>query len=832
MDKQIKRAAQSNTDRSPTKEELHQGVAFELLGQINQWQKESKHSVGKLPSALDMLTSSGQMGRVSRAGYVLGLGLVQGVPTELESQWQNNRFGLFNKAGINLLVGGGLSILSKKNPLLAMTIGLSAGGLFVSNELFDADKQRRNKDVAKLVSAAYHAKSNTLLPYYANRITEKTQKDVFDFALASVTMPIGFKAGQYAYDRYAVKGVSGLAPKALTEGTAGIQSEVSPKASAEVAEVVKLPDAPLVEQSSKTGLDLQVKQESARNIPNTQARVEPSQEIPKPLDLDSMLLELKKSIAVESPKAKPLEKLPSESRSAPASDINVSEEAWLKAIELEDKVKVGESRGDSIPAPKFEKRSTFEETIAYLEGQKISSKSFDLLSKNDKLKGLVLSGSRFVNQDLAKIGNLSTLEEIDLTASNADDLTVSYLAEYFKNIRILKLNHTAITDAAAIHLQNMPNLKRLDLSDTKIGDTALKILEGHPSLTELNLSRTNVGQEGLFSLRSMPSLDFSSVELFGLKKDPAGRLPSRNPVEAEKLLLQIMKQDPASLPIFSAEQLEAALPILKEFDVTPPELNGIRLRLGSVYSPGQFFDHTLKVTPGSSVELNPLNHDALEVICYALSRKLNNIERFSTSLSQGRESCLSHLPDGLRALTIVDSDFPLYRSPFTFELAEQLARFKNLEELNLVARYRPTQYNRNAASMLGMGTKELSGIDKSIVAMLPSLTKLKSLQLSSGTRLGGDFIEAIAKVPNLRTLRIQDYSKVVSSEGLSGLPDSDLIAALTALAKHKSLKSLELAGLRFNLELPKDILLDIFHPSRISKKSTDAFYIDLSAREK
>lgn len=153
-----------------------------------------------------------------------------------------------------------------------------------------------------------------------------------------------------------------------------------------------------------------------------------------------------------------------------------------------------------------------------------------LLSRLRDLRGLrQLTLYYALDEDLAFIGEIQTLTDLELVCSEITDKGLVHLANLRRlkgvslhgspirgpglvylaklpHLESLDLSDTQLVDANAGYLLGLRRLKSLSLSDTLIGDAGLSRLAGLPRLEELYLGDTLVSDEGLASLDSLANL--------------------------------------------------------------------------------------------------------------------------------------------------------------------------------------------------------------------------------------------------------------------------------------------------------------------------------------
>ncbi len=103
--------------------------------------------------------------------------------------------------------------------------------------------------------------------------------------------------------------------------------------------------------------------------------------------------------------------------------------------------------------------------------------------------------------------------------AGADDAVLAQLAE-FRELRILDLAHTEITDTGLAHLPAWPLLEDLNLEDTALSDEGLKHFAGRKHLRAVNLSKTKITGAGLQHFRDYQSIEILTLDDTGV--DEAG----------------------------------------------------------------------------------------------------------------------------------------------------------------------------------------------------------------------------------------------------------------------------------------------------------------------
>lgn len=105
---------------------------------------------------------------------------------------------------------------------------------------------------------------------------------------------------------------------------------------------------------------------------------------------------------------------------------------------------------------------------------------------------------------VAKNKNLLEISCVNYPGFN--DNTMSLLTGIADHIVILKLDGTAITDAAFNNISKFRNLVRLNIAHTAVTGAAMEKLSSLPGLEYINIVGTKVDDGGLKQLQSLPSL--------------------------------------------------------------------------------------------------------------------------------------------------------------------------------------------------------------------------------------------------------------------------------------------------------------------------------------
>lgn len=146
-----------------------------------------------------------------------------------------------------------------------------------------------------------------------------------------------------------------------------------------------------------------------------------------------------------------------------------------------------------------------------LSGTAVTAGALLSLSSNATLVNLTLDGSEIGNDGMRVVGTMKSLRLLNLADSKADDEGVSLLSG-LRNIESLNLNTTMITDRSVQVIGAMTGLQNVFLARTKITDRGLiSLCENRKDLRVLQLSGTTVSDAGISSLRKLGSLHWLDV---------------------------------------------------------------------------------------------------------------------------------------------------------------------------------------------------------------------------------------------------------------------------------------------------------------------------------
>jgi len=172
------------------------------------------------------------------------------------------------------------------------------------------------------------------------------------------------------------------------------------------------------------------------------------------------------------------------------------------------------------------KRFPLLETI-WLTGTDITDGGLRELQAFDRITNVVLKSTRVTDQGLANMGELQSLQGLNLPA-NITDAGMQYL-KFFPNLKRLDLSYAKISSDGVKALDMVPCLIELYLNDTAIGDDGMKFLLPLKSLHTLFLSGTKVSDTGLNQLEGCHHLVHLELRDTNCTEIGVARLRSRLP---------------------------------------------------------------------------------------------------------------------------------------------------------------------------------------------------------------------------------------------------------------------------------------------------------------
>ena len=149
---------------------------------------------------------------------------------------------------------------------------------------------------------------------------------------------------------------------------------------------------------------------------------------------------------------------------------------------------------------------------AWFLQQPITDQEMAQIGKLKELRVLVLGGTLVTDKGLAHIESLPKLEFIDLPSNGNEQVTDKSFEHIgtLKHLRHIDAENMPITDASLAHLASLTSLEKLELGRTKVTDEGLDYLVGLKKLTSIALDRTNVTEKRIAKFRrQMPGVHIS-----------------------------------------------------------------------------------------------------------------------------------------------------------------------------------------------------------------------------------------------------------------------------------------------------------------------------------
>lgn len=129
-----------------------------------------------------------------------------------------------------------------------------------------------------------------------------------------------------------------------------------------------------------------------------------------------------------------------------------------------------------------------------------SSEHLEMLSEFPELEMLCLSETKITDAGLAHLPPLRNLRVLMLDNTDISDAALELLRQ-FPRLEYLYLSNTKITDEGLEHLDSLSNLHLLDLDGTRITDAGLEHLHQLKKLEGVSLSDTLVSKAGMEKLQ-------------------------------------------------------------------------------------------------------------------------------------------------------------------------------------------------------------------------------------------------------------------------------------------------------------------------------------------
>ncbi len=181
-----------------------------------------------------------------------------------------------------------------------------------------------------------------------------------------------------------------------------------------------------------------------------------------------------------------------------------------------------------------------------LNGTQITDEAMKYLGNIVTLNTLYLDETQVTGSTLGKLARLSALNHLSFNRTRLNDNGLAQLAEYpnLAKIGVLYAEDTKITDAGCVAFRTLKNLLVLNLGRTEITDEGIKHLQDMPRLYNLVLS-DKVTDRGRQWLADHANFAGGMQRSFATKQpEPAvsGKQPIRPMSEAQQAMLEVQKQ--------------------------------------------------------------------------------------------------------------------------------------------------------------------------------------------------------------------------------------------------------------------------------------------------
>ena len=140
-----------------------------------------------------------------------------------------------------------------------------------------------------------------------------------------------------------------------------------------------------------------------------------------------------------------------------------------------------------------------------LNGTKIGRAGFKAIGAAKNLRILNLAASSVTDDDLKELANLKNLENLNLGATGVSVAGMKTIGG-FEKLQTLYLDSTDTADAGLKEIARLKNLRKLNLIHTNVTDSGLKEIGRLKSLQELYLNITPITDAGLKELTGLTGL--------------------------------------------------------------------------------------------------------------------------------------------------------------------------------------------------------------------------------------------------------------------------------------------------------------------------------------
>jgi hypothetical protein len=131
------------------------------------------------------------------------------------------------------------------------------------------------------------------------------------------------------------------------------------------------------------------------------------------------------------------------------------------------------------------------------------------------LVNMIVKLDRSDEKTLKLVGQLTNLKKIftdQSVVSGITDASLAYLLKDMKNLEVLYIGNTLVTDAGLVHLKDLKNLIGLSLVNTGVTDAGLTHLKDLINLQDINLENTKVTDKALIYLKGFKKLKYIMID--------------------------------------------------------------------------------------------------------------------------------------------------------------------------------------------------------------------------------------------------------------------------------------------------------------------------------
>ena len=375
----------------------------------------------------------------------------------------------------------------------------------------------------------------------------------------------------------------------------------------------------------------------------------------------------------------------------------------------------------------------FQVTGISLVGATLPDDSLQPLAKLTRLESLALPGTSVTDEQLAAVSRLLNLTSLDLSETKITDASLAHI-ERLSHLEQLDLRQTKVTDQGVSGLLGLTNLKRLHLSDTETGDSTAAKVKLLPALEQLSMNGTFLTDAGYAALKKQHPDLVITWDGPDLERQIAQRLLDTG----AKLTVQVPSQEPVA-------NIEQAIQLPR---------------------------HRFLVTEVTATDVVTFDDDALTAVSDLSG--LRSLRLAGTTVtSDGLPSLF-----GVRSLQTIDlGTLPIDRTTIT-TLKQRIPDIEILQQLppdQLAAEW----IIRNGGTVRTVQDGDPSEPVNAIDALPTQRYQVHTVQMSDRPELTDESIAPIAKLKNLRSLRIA-RTKV-----------SD--AGLALFAKHPNLEEIDMS---------------------------------------